>query len=184
MTTAVAPRRLTLGGRAAARFWPKVQIGRLDECWLWMAARDANGYGLFLTGSRTDGSRYAALAHRVAYEFGYGGTDGLCVLHHCDNPPCCNPQHLFLGTLGDNSADRDLKGRQSKGERHSATLLPEKMARCGSKNGHALLDENTIREIRAKYGRGVCQKELAVHYGVGVDNIKAVVQRKTWRHVA
>lgn len=89
----------------AERFWSYVQRG--DECWTWIGARDANGYGrLSLPGRGTIG------AHRVSWELHRGEIpDGLCVLHRCDNPPCVWPEHLFLGTHADNVADRIAKGR-------------------------------------------------------------------------
>ena len=86
------------------RFWAKVERRGGDECWLWLGACDSAGYG------RT--TKAAIPAHRLAWELTFGEDPGdLFVCHHCDNPPCCNPAHLFLGTSGDNSRDSVAKGR-------------------------------------------------------------------------
>lgn len=88
-----------------ADFWKRVSKLPAD-CWIWTARRDDSGYGTF-TFSGKD-----CKAHRLAWTFSFGSIPhGLNVLHACDNPPCCNPQHLFLGTCADNNADRFAKGR-------------------------------------------------------------------------
>lgn len=87
------------------RFWAKV--ARSDGCWLWLAAKDGCGYGHFYPESRK-----LMKAHRMAWELLKGSIpDCLCVLHHCDNPSCVNPDHLFLGTKKDNTQDAIAKGR-------------------------------------------------------------------------
>jgi hypothetical protein len=79
-----------------------------SRCWEWKAWRDKDGYGRW---NPILGIKF--YSHRLMYEITYGSIPGgLLVCHHCDNPPCCNPDHLFLGTNQDNLADRDEKGRQ------------------------------------------------------------------------
>ena len=93
----------------AERFWSKVnRVEDPDECWEWIPkARHKFGYGIFM--DRPYGTKKA---HRVAWELTNGEIpNGLMVLHTCDNPPCCNPNHLFLGTAQDNSLDMMSKGR-------------------------------------------------------------------------
>lgn len=100
------------------RYWAKIDkngsvpghvIG-LDACWNWTAFRKPNnGYGTFHIGGR---SGAIVLAHRLSYQIHFGPVpDDLSVLHRCDNPACCNPGHLFLGTQQDNVDDREAKGR-------------------------------------------------------------------------
>src|SRR5947209_19812053 len=91
------------------RFWRRVVVAGADDCWVWTGARSKSGYGRI----GADRPRRVLQAHRVAYEL----TNGVhlppedCVLHRCDNPPCCNPAHLFLGDRAVNNADMDAKGR-------------------------------------------------------------------------
>jgi len=97
----IVPLRLAL----PTRFWAKVQ--KTATCWLWTGTRTRQGYGQFAVDKRTRAS-----AHRMAYELTHGPIpEGLDVLHKCDNPPCCNPEHLFLGTHQDNMIDAVHKGR-------------------------------------------------------------------------
>ncbi len=102
-----AERRM-MAERRAVNFWRKVRRGAPDECWPWEGNR-RNGYGVFVFG------RKAHAAHRFAFEVVHGDVPGgLGVLHSCDNPPCCNPAHLWAGTQIENIADRDAKGRSSR----------------------------------------------------------------------
>lgn len=97
----------------ADRFWDKTD--RRGRCWLWLAARDRKGYGKFGVGTLGHDRRVES-AHRVAWELTRGPIPGgMYVLHHCDNPWCVNPDHLWLGTRADNAADMVAKGRSTKG---------------------------------------------------------------------
>lgn len=90
------------------RLWEKIERRSSDECWPWTAGTNAYGYGR-ISRARKDGP---ILAHRAVYECAF---DIKCgdkhVLHSCDNPRCCNPHHLTLGTPADNMADKTAKGR-------------------------------------------------------------------------
>lgn len=116
-----------------SRFWAKVDQRSADECWEWTAYRNDKGYGRI---GRTGGKAHF-LAPRVSWTIAFGDIpDGLIVCHHCDNPPCVNPAHLFLGTHKDNADDRETKGR-------SSWLIAELKARTACARGnHPLSGDN------------------------------------------
>src|SRR5689334_17638258 len=95
------------------RFWVKVEKRRNDECWPWLGAITHDGYGRF------GFSRNQVMAHRMSFRVNVGEIPrGLCVCHHCDNPICVNPDHLWLGTNWDNQLDMIAKGRNAKGDKN------------------------------------------------------------------
>lgn len=154
-----------LSDKVVARFWRRVdRSGGPDACWPWTGTLSRKGYGRI-----GDGQPYSSFAHRRAWLF-HNGTlpDGLCVCHRCDNPGCCNPAHLFLGTNRENVADRDAKGRTGRGER----------------NRHAVLSRPEVAAIRAEYATGqTSYRRLAAKYGVNKSTIRRVVRRELWAFV-
>jgi HNH endonuclease len=97
------------------RFWEKVDKRGPDECWMWIGSRRRNGYGQIA--AEYDGVKLRVLiASRASWELAHGRPvpDGMQVCHHCDNPPCVNPAHLFLGSARDNAQDALKKGRVGK----------------------------------------------------------------------
>lgn len=143
-------------------FWQYVTPGADDECWEWQGPCDVWGYG------RVYFDRETHKAHRLSYEIHYGVDPGeLCVCHSCDNPPCVNPYHLFLGTSVENNADRDAKMRHGWGER----------------NGRALLVEDDVREIRQMVADGITQIAVAERFGVNPTTVHAVIKRRNWKRV-
>lgn len=143
------------------QFWARVRIGPVSECWLWTGSRHPQGYGQFSRGGKT------TRASRHAWELTHGPVpSGLWVLHHCDNPPCCNPAHLFLGTVRDNTNDKVAKGRHARGE----------------SSGAAMLTEDQVQEIRSLSAAGARQIELAGIYGVHQGTISSIVRGRIWKH--
>jgi hypothetical protein len=159
------------------RYLAKVdKSGGPEACWPWTASLN-KGYGQLGAGPCLPGvsrnSRRNIASHVFAYELEYGAvTDGLCVLHRCDNPPCCNPRHLFLGTRADNMHDMDAKGRRVTADRR------------GEAHGYAKLTDGIVRDIRALYAKGaISQTELGRLYGVTQAQISSIVLRKSWSHI-
>lgn len=94
------------------RFMSRVEPEPNTGCWLWTGPSNSKGYGKTTHGFMPSGAGRIVLAHRMAWIIRFGSIpDGLCVLHRCDNPPCVNTDHLFLGTQGDNSTDKARKCR-------------------------------------------------------------------------
>jgi hypothetical protein len=143
----------------------------------WQGARDTDGYGLVRT---PDGMRRA---HRWAYEQAIGPIpDGFLVCHHCDNPPCLNPVHLFIGTNADNIADRDAKGRAALGERNGSRLYPERRPR-GEAHVRAVLNNERVALIRALTQEGRSQRIIARDIGVSRGAVQHVLAGRTWKTV-
>ncbi len=158
------------------RFWAKVDNSAgPNMCWWWTAGAFSRGYGAF----RVKGKQVRA--HRFAYELTKGPIPGgLQVLHLCDNPLCCNPEHLWLGTDLDNHKDCAAKGRTPRGERHGSHTHPECVLR-GERHPCAKLTEAEVLEILRRWrAGGITQQSLADEYGVYQTAISNIVLRKRW----
>jgi hypothetical protein len=137
-------------------FWSKVEkTDSDDDCWLWIAGCDGQGRGAYAV------DRKIKVAPRVAYELSFGKIqEGLYVCHKCDNPKCCNPSHLFLGTPLDNMMDKKQKGKGNEGER----------------NGRCKLSDKQIVEIRILYSKGIeTNGSLSRMFGVDRHTIHNIV---------
>lgn len=143
------------------RFESKFIKKGLNECWLWMGCKNDKGYGQF----RTDRTIYS---HRLSYQLYVGNIPkGLYVLHTCDKPLCCNPQHLFLGTQKANMKDMHKKGRSiyDRGQLHP----------------RAKLTAQEVLEIRDLYKSGLFKnKDLSDNYGIHVDHMLRIINGKYW----
>jgi hypothetical protein len=145
------------------RFWAKVN--KTDTCWLWTASKDRDGYGQFRFNGTT------VKAHRVVIQLeGSDIPSGMCVLHHCDNPGCVNPDHLYIGTPKQNTGDMIERGRSKyvgqKGEAHGCAKLCE-------------LDVRLIRDL----AETSTQQEIADWFGIAQSHVTNIVNHKSWAHV-
>lgn len=123
------------------------------SCWVWRGRCTKGGYGVL------DYLGSAVVASRFAYETWVGPVDsGLYVCHTCDNPPCINPKHLFVGTPRENSLDASRKGRAA-----------------------AKLTASEVRRIRRLRREGWTLKALTDEFGTTLSNIHAIVQRRSWK---
>jgi hypothetical protein len=134
------------------------RIEKTNSCWLWKGTKNSYGYGIFLLPGEKP-----VRAHRYSYEFHKGPIpDGLVVLHSCDNPLCVNPDHLSIGTRGDNNRDAKRKRRNAHGEKNGQSKLTAEMVA-------AILSSNEP------------QITLAKRYGVGQGNISRIKNNHLWK---
>lgn len=153
-----------MGSRAVSieeRFWPKVDRHGPDKCWEWRASVTRHGYGKIGVAGRGHGFHVGA--HRVSYEIHFGAIpEGLHVLHRCDNPPCVNPDHLFLGTHQDNVNDMRAKGR----------------GKCFRR-----LDEASVREIKRLVPTHT-HRQIADLFDISTSAVQHIKRGHVWAHVA
>lgn len=144
------------------RFWAQVQKG--PDCWEWIGARNHNGYGVL----RWQG-RYQP-AHRVSLMIaGFEVRPGDLACHHCDNPPCVRPDHLYVGDAYSNQRDSVARGRHRG---------PDKR---GERNNWAKLTAEQVAEMRRLRSEGAYLKDLAARYRVSIGNVSMICAGKTWR---
>lgn len=157
---------------ARARFLSKLDKNgpvireELGPCWSWLrGSYGKTGYGAFCIGHQKN-----IQAHRAAWRLFVGEfPPGAQILHKCDNRNCCNPEHLFAGSIGDNMRDKCAKGRQPR----------------GTEIRQAKLSEEQVRAIRARYAAGgISQQKLAEEHGVTQMAVWKIIQREHWSHVA
>jgi len=153
------------------RFWAKVDKtpgqGPWGDCWTWTGSRNERGYGQFRVGPR--GSRLWR-AHVLAFVLANGPmpADKPCGLHHCDNPPCCNPAHTFPGTQAQNIADMVAKGRQAF------------WGGGGGAHSRAKLDWPGVERVRARLAAGETTRSVARDLGMHHTTISAIGRNKIW----
>jgi hypothetical protein len=157
------PRTYKRGLTLEQRLWEHTKVGAPDECWVWAGSTSESGYGKLIDSSQA--KRRHLTTHRVSYEIHYGPIPpGGLVCHHCDNPACVNPAHLFAGMARDNCLDMIAKGRDRiVGERHNRAKLRAE-------------DVKAIRAIE-----GMCQKDIAAAFGINQPQVSAIRRGAAWR---
>lgn len=152
------------------RFWSKV-IQHETGCWEWAGAKTSSGYGVLGRGRRGMGN---VRASHVSWRIHCGPIpEGLWVLHRCDNPACCRPDHLFLGTAADNVHDCMNKGRDRFFQ----------YDRDGPKNITRKVSNSEVEEIKKRYkaiparryGRVAFTKALAAEYNISIGHLRSIV---------
>jgi hypothetical protein len=151
----------------ACYFWSRVKPTIGDACWPWLGRRmvkEPYGVGVFF-------GKTHFLAHRMSWILHFGPIpDGLLVCHRCDNPPCVNPQHFFLGDDAANSADRKRKGRGRPA--------------YGERSGTAKLVAANVIEIRRRRASGESTASIGRDFGVTNSMVSHICTRRAWRHIA
>lgn len=158
-----------LGESVAARLRANVEIDA-NGCWRWTKGTNDFGYGVIrVTNAHGD---WGERCHRASYALNVGEIPaGMSVCHHCDNPPCINPAHLFLGTASDNALDMCRKGRR--------TTKPP----VGEKSNLAKLTEAQVREACDMVRGGMSRAAVGRHFGLTVGAISSITLGKTWAHL-
>jgi hypothetical protein len=168
MMTQYLGKRFPKKWAAEERFCCSYEKDEQTGCWNWLGRKYGHGYGRF----KANGITY--MAHRYAWMMSNHSSipRGFCICHGCDNPACVNPQHLFLGTVADNNADKQRKGRQAKGEQ-----LAHPRAR-GERNGNSRLTQEQVERIKSD---GRSQRKIAADYGVTQSAIWMIKNGKAWK---
>lgn len=150
-----------------------------NGCIEWTGNIDTTGYGRFGFDQKI------LLAHRVSWVLFKGEIPkDMCILHKCDNPPCVNPEHLFLGDRGENARDMAKKGRQwVQKNPNGRPICPLELKPRGEKHGNAKLSNEEVLSIRTRFCAGEKQKDLAAIFGVSKSLVNQITNHSIWRHI-
>lgn len=145
------------------KLWSKIDIGLENECWMWKGCQSTAGYGVIRI------NYILKYAHRLAWELHNEKSipPKISVCHSCDNPPCCNPDHLFLGSQADNMRDAKNKGRMPHGVLHHGTDLTEK----------------DIRKIRYLGQTDIPHQEIGDYFSISRMSVNDIIHKRTWGHI-
>lgn len=154
-------------------FHTKYQKHSVTGCWEWQRYRKPNGYGYTEYWDKAAKKRVNTHAHRLSWIIHNGPIPpGMQVCHTCDNPPCVNPAHLFLGTNYENWEDCVSKGRNMGGANGPPIARPR-----------ARLTEADVAEIRRLRASGASRDEVARRFGISVDNVSHVTTGRRWKNL-
>lgn len=155
------------------RFASKFEVDRATGCWLWTASLAGAGYGQI----KIPGERRQIYAHRLSFLLHKGEIGaGADICHHCDNPRCVNPDHLFIGTRVENMQDMARKGRGTGGR--------EMPVHRGVRNSQAKITERDVRRIRKLVLAGVSNREIGRIFGLSGVQIGHIASGRHWGHVS
>lgn len=158
---------LGMDNTVRSRFEKKIITEPNTGCWLWTGWSVPSGYGGFTVGNKSNPNRKHWAAHRLSWILNVGAIPGgLCVLHKCDTPACCNPLHLFLGTFSDNTQDCIKKGRLRPG--HPS----------GLNSGRVKLTEAQVFNIKQD---ARSQRTIAKEYGVSKSQVGRIKRGEEWK---
>ena len=158
-----------LSDDAKARYWQRVDRRGPDDCWLWTGSK-SGGYGAISIAGNPLRATHIALF----LENGKAPAKGLCACHKCDNPPCVNPRHLFIGTIAENNADRHRKGRTVY------SFIPAHVKARGEAHGSAKLTASQVIAIRES-GKSI--RKIAAEYGLGFTQVQRIKSGNAWKHL-
>lgn len=158
--------------RFLSRYWSRVR--RDVECWEWQGAKTKAGYGQI-----GYGSRLVLYTHRVAYELMHGPVPvGRSVLHRCDNPPCCRPDHLYAGTQAENVADAARQGHMRRNISRDRLRAMSDKARVSNPGRKPRLTPAQVHVVHQRLNDGVRQATIAQEFGVGQATISNISKGK------
>lgn len=151
----------------AERILDNIEIDNDTGCWNWQGGKNQRGYGL-IQSKDDDGIWKSRAVHRVSYELYNGSIPvGLLACHHCDNPSCCNPQHIYIGTQKMNMADMISKGRKNPSR--------------GANHWKAKVSDDEIASIRDNPDT---YSSIGLQYGISASQVHRIKSRQSWKHIA
>lgn len=145
------------------RFEPKVQ--KTEYCWIWTGATNRAGYAVMRYSPEFGNKQASHIAVEIYRPDDIRPSEKHGIMHSCDNPICVNPEHLSWGTDAENHADKVMKGRQNKGERHPL----------------AKLSMEDVVEIKRLHSEGMTQRKLSEIYDISNQQISRIINNKRWR---